>query len=265
MSIEQAERLKREFTDKWVVVQSGVPELRRFEGLTGRVKTVNMNCRALVEFDNPVDISWYDIDPSFLSVVDEPKPKPKAEPKAEKKEAPAKAEGKPAAKTAGLSPLELARQQAAGGAKPPAEKKGALSPLELARQQGAAGGAKAEASPKSAPKQEAPSGKALSPLEMARMQGARGAKLEAAPAAPKAEPKAAPGGKALSPLEMARMQGAGGAKSATETEAPAEEIAEELVAAPEPAPAKPAAADDDDANLSPLERARKQGALKKKD
>lgn len=262
MSIEQAERLKREFTDKWVVVQSGVPELRRFEGLTGRVKTVNMNCRALVEFDNPVDISWYDIDPSFLSVVDEPKPKPKAEPKAEKKAAPAKAEGKSAAKTAGLSPLELARQQAAGGAKPASEKKGGLSPLELARQQGAAAGAKAEASPKAAPKQEAPSGKALSPLEMARMQGsAGGAKSEAAP---KAEPKAAPGGKAFSPLEMARMQGAGGAKVAAETKAPAEEVAEAQTAAPEPAPAKPAA-DDDYANLSPLERARKQGALKKKD
>ncbi|HUG17784.1 MAG TPA: hypothetical protein VMM56_02330 [Planctomycetaceae bacterium] len=266
MSIELAERLKREFTDKWVVVQSGVPELRRFEGLTGRVKTVNMNCRALVEFDNPVDISWYDIDPSFLSVVDEPKPKPKAEPKAEKKEAPAKAEGKPAAKTAGLSPLELARQQAAGGAKPATEKKGALSPLEMARQQGAAGGAKADAAPKAAPKQEAPSGKALSPLEMARMQGGGGgAKSEAAPAAPKAEPKAAPGGKALSPLEMARMQGAGGAKAAAETEIPAKKVAEAQTAAPEPAPAKPAAAEDDDANLSPLERARKQGALKKKD
>ena len=230
MSIELAERLKREFTDKWVVVQSDVPELKRFEGLTGRVKTVNMNCRALVEFDNPVDISWYDIDPSFLSVVDEPKPKPKAEPKA-KKAAPAKAEGKPAAKTAGLSPLELARQQAAGGAKPAAEKKAGLSPLEMARQQGAAGGAKAEA----------------------------------APAAPKESPKAAPSGKAMSPLEMARMQGAGGsAEAAPEAAAPTEEpVVEEQSAAPEAAPAKPAASDDDDANLSPLERARKQGAPKK--
>ena len=75
MSIEQAEILKRELTDKWVVVTQGVPELRRFETLTGKVKTVNMNCRALVEFDGVEDISWYDIDPQFLSLVDGPRPK----------------------------------------------------------------------------------------------------------------------------------------------------------------------------------------------
>ena len=77
MSIEHAEQLKKELTDKWVVVNSGIPELRRFQDLTGRVRTVNMNCRALVEFDGPVDIGWYDIDPSALTVVDGPKPKEK--------------------------------------------------------------------------------------------------------------------------------------------------------------------------------------------
>ncbi len=77
MSIERAEQLKKELTDKWVVVNSGVPELRRFEKLTGRVKTVNMNCRALVEFDGSVDISWYDIDPGALTVVDALLPMPR--------------------------------------------------------------------------------------------------------------------------------------------------------------------------------------------
>ena len=84
MLIERAEQLKRELTDQWVVVKNDVPELRRFEGLTGKVKTVNMNCRVLVQFDNPVDISWYDIDPDYLTVVDEPLPKKEPE-KTEKK------------------------------------------------------------------------------------------------------------------------------------------------------------------------------------
>ena len=82
MSIERAEQLKCELTDKWVVVAPNLPELRRFSALTGKVKTVNMNCRALVEFDGPEDISWYDIDPQFLTVVDGPRPKAKVEEKA---------------------------------------------------------------------------------------------------------------------------------------------------------------------------------------
>ena len=53
---EQAELLKKQYTDKYVVVKSGAPELRRFQGLTGVVKTVNMSCRALVLFDGPADI-----------------------------------------------------------------------------------------------------------------------------------------------------------------------------------------------------------------
>ena len=154
--IAQAESLKKDLTDKYVVVKEGVAELRRFVGLTGKVKTVNMNCRALVEFDGPEDISWYDIDPSFLIVVDKPQPKKKAEAdKApEKKAAPAKKA------SGGKSPLEMAREQGAGGGK--SEKK--LSPLEMARQQGAAGAAKKEDKPAA--------DKPLSPLEQARQQGA---------------------------------------------------------------------------------------------
>src|SRR5258707_13176947 len=90
MPFEQVETLKKRYTDKWVEVDTAVPELRRFKGLTGQVKTVNMSGRALVQFEHPVDISWYDIDPSYLKVVDTPA----------KKEAPGKhAEGekKPAA------------------------------------------------------------------------------------------------------------------------------------------------------------------------
>lgn len=195
MSIELAEQLKRDLTDKYVIVEKGVPELRRFMGLTGRVKTVNMNGQVLVQFDHPVDIGWYDINPGYLKVVDAPLKKEPA-PHAEEKKAnpaPATAPAKPVAPVAEggkkLSPLELARQQAAakaaGGAAPaaaaPAKK---LSPLELARQQGA--GKKAEAAPAAVPEAAAPE-----------------APVEEAPAKP-----AAPAGKKLSPLEMARLQGA---------------------------------------------------------
>jgi hypothetical protein len=178
MSIERAEQLKREWTDKFVVVQPDIPQLRRFRNLTGTVKTVNMNCRALVQFDGPEDISWYDIDIDHLRIVDAPQPKKKAA-----EDAKAAAE-KPAAKaapakTAGKSPLQMAREQAAGGKAdaPPAGKK--LSPLELARQQAAAktGGESApkaeEAPAPPAPKPADDGGKKLSPIERARMQDAK--------------------------------------------------------------------------------------------
>lgn len=227
-TIERAEQLKSELTDKWVVVSADIPELRRFASLTGKVKTVNMNCRALVEFDGPEDISWYDIDPSYLTVVDGPREKEK--PAAEKK-APAKGAGaKPkAAAKAGMSPLEMARAQGAGGAAtsdaPAAGGEKKLSPLEMARQQGAGGGAAKTAPEKS----EAPA-KKLSPLEMARQQGAAGADAPAPPAEEAAEE---------TPVE------------------PAEQAAAEETPA-----AKPAAPSAEDAKLSPLELARKQGAFK---
>lgn len=206
MMIAEAEVLKKNLTDKYVVVNQSVPELRRFIGLTGRVKTVNMNCRALVEFDGPVDITWYDIDPSCLTVVDAPQPKQaKAE---ERKETKAAAPKKAA--TGGASPLELARQQGAAGAGGEAKK---LSPLELARQQGAAGA-----------KPAATEEKTLSPLEQARQQGAAGSKPAASP----------PAEKKLSPLEMARQQGAaksGDAAPAANEEPPAE--SPEVEATPE--------------------------------
>uniref|UniRef100_A0A7C4QQA0 Uncharacterized protein n=1 Tax=Schlesneria paludicola TaxID=360056 RepID=A0A7C4QQA0_9PLAN len=198
MSIELAEKLKQKLTDKWVVVDPSVPELRRFANWTGKVKTVNMNCRALVEFDGGVDIGWYDIDPAFLTVVDGPRPKAEAAPAAKGAPAPAK-EAKPAAALAGKSPLEAARSQgaakpAAAAAAPPS---GKPSPLDLIRKQGAAKREQAAASatepvqassppstaPEAAPETPAPpatasptpavsEGRKLSPLELARLQGA---------------------------------------------------------------------------------------------
>jgi hypothetical protein len=71
MSIELAEALKRKLTGKKVIVDPACPELMRFAKWTGIVKTVNMNCKALVQFDGPADEGWYDIDPAYLTVVEE--------------------------------------------------------------------------------------------------------------------------------------------------------------------------------------------------
>ena len=65
----------REYTDKYVVVNEEQPELRRFIGQTGQVKTVNMNGRALVEFDAYENIGWFDIEVDFLKIIDKPLPK----------------------------------------------------------------------------------------------------------------------------------------------------------------------------------------------
>ena len=166
---ETIEELKREYTDKYVVVDPARPELARFEHYVGQVKTVNMSGRALVEFlDYHLNIGWFDIDLSALKVVDKPTEESKA--KAEANRAAAPASAKPAAADA-------------GGKK--------LSPLEMARQQGAqkAGGAAA------APAKPASGGgkPSVADILAAARAGAKPAAAAAAPAEPKAEkPKPAP-------------------------------------------------------------------------
>lgn len=79
MVFEHIRKLQVEYIDKYVVVDEHRPELQRFCGLTGRVKSINMNGRALVQFDGRNNIAWYDIDIDFLRVVDAPPPPPVAE------------------------------------------------------------------------------------------------------------------------------------------------------------------------------------------
>ena len=241
MSIAQAERLKAELTDKFVVVSEGVPELRRFAGLTGTVKTVNMSCRALVQFDGPVDISWYDIDPAYLNVVTAPQPK-----QAEAKHV-AKAEAAPAA------------------AKPAADKPAGKSPLDAIRAAGAAKPAAASAAP-------AAGGAKPSPLDMIRQQAAAKAAGEAAPVAEKPAPAA--GGPKLSPMEMIRQQAAAkaaGTAPAASTPAPVAVAAAPVapVAAPPevkapvvPAAPAPSAAGRPKSTAEVLAAIRKQGGGK---
>jgi hypothetical protein len=154
-------RVRREFTDKYVVVDAARPELARFGGFVGQVKTVNMNGRALVEFlDFYKNAGWHDIELDYLKVVDKPQPKEveAAGTKPVAKRAAPPTGPKPAAKR--LSPLEMARQQGAAKkttAKPAAkpapqggEKKSVADILAAARVQKKAGDA-ADQRPESTP------------------------------------------------------------------------------------------------------------------
>lgn len=78
---EDVERLRAEYTDKYVAIDSDRPELARFKQMVGQVKTVNMSGRLLVQFDGDGNRGWYDIAPEFLKVVEKPAPKPAEKPK----------------------------------------------------------------------------------------------------------------------------------------------------------------------------------------
>ena len=138
MSIDLAEKLKQTLTDKFVLVDPSIPELKRFANWTGRVKTVNMNCRAIVQFDGPVDISWYDIDPAYLTVVDAPL-KRAEQPPSSKAPATKPVPVLKSASGAGKNPLDAIRSQQAAksGTSVPVTAGAKPSPLDLIRKQGA--------------------------------------------------------------------------------------------------------------------------------
>jgi len=169
---DRIERLKAEWTDKYVEIASSAPELARFASATGMVKTVNMNGRCLVEFDQYNNTGWYDIDPSALKVVPKPQPKP--------------AEAKPAKAPAAAKPAAPKPAAAGGGAKKP-------STADILAAARAKGGGAAAAKPAGG----AAAGGKLSTAEiLARARGAKAAAAapEPAPAAeaPAEEPAAAP-------------------------------------------------------------------------
>ena len=175
MFADKIEQMKLDFTDKYVLVDATRPELARFRDVVGRVKTVNMNGRALVEFDEyHLNIGWYDIAPEFLKVVDKPPPKA---PKTEAKKAPAPAAKKPPGEPA-----------SAGGAPARAAGKPSVADILAAARgkPGAAPAAKPAAAPKAAspaaPKVDRSKMSVADMLAAARAGGAAGA----APAAPKA-------------------------------------------------------------------------------
>lgn len=254
VAYDQIEKLKSEYTDKWVsVVDENTPELSRYHDRFGQVKTVNMNGRALVEFHGGVDTGWIDIDLNYLKVVE--KPDFEAMEKEKKAKAKATPKAKPAAKkpaTTGpdgkkLSPLEMARQQGAkkkeGGAK-----QSTADILAAARGKGGAAKPAKEESPK-------PSGGKMSTADIlaaarAKKEGEAAAAPQAKAAEEKSAAKAAPakeespkpsGGKMSTADILAAARAKGGDASAKEEtpdepEPVEEPAAEEVVV--EEAPAK---------------------------
>ncbi|MCP4194058.1 MAG: hypothetical protein GY768_25905 [Planctomycetaceae bacterium] len=110
MVFQEIDKLKKDYTDKYVVVDDHRPELKRFQGMTGLIKTVNMNGRALVEFDAYQNIGWFDIEIDFLKVVDKPAPEAKTE-----KAAPPAAKKPAAKKPAAKKPAAEAEKKSEGG------------------------------------------------------------------------------------------------------------------------------------------------------
>lgn len=240
MVFDEIEKLKQQYTDKYVVIEGDRPELARFKGATGRVKTVNMSGRALVEFDANNNIAWYDIALDFLKLVDKPLPKPaESHEKPAKKEAPAKpkAAAAPAAEKK-LSPLEMARAQGAAQKAGEAPKKSTSDILAAARGGKAAAPAKAEAP-------AAPAGKPSTADILAAARAKKGTAAAAAPAKapaakpapPAAKPAAAPQGKPSTAEILAAARAKKGAEAAAPAAVPVE--AEEAPSAPA---AKPKAA-----------------------
>ena len=165
--LEEVTGLQREWTDRFVQVDGSIPELKRFAGLTGQVKTVNMSGHALVEFVGSEDIGWYDIHPQFLTVVEADVPTESTDDtQAAAEDAPAPAQEETTAPAEEAAPVDTSN----------------LSPLELARLQDSGGAAAAPAKEAAAPTEEAaPAEKApavdtsnLSPLELARLQDSGG-------------------------------------------------------------------------------------------
>ncbi len=211
MVIEQIEKVKQQYTDKYVQVDGNRAELARFKDLVGQVKTVNMSGRALVEFmDYHLNIGWFDIDLDYLKVVDKPAPKPKEakKPAAKKSVAKKAAAKKPAAGgEKKLSPLEMARQGDSGGAKKkPAAKKSTADVLAALRGGGKPAEAKAEkpAAAKEEPAKVDRSKMSVADMLAAARGGAKPAAAKSEPAAPEPEVAATPAA-ASGPVDKSGM------------------------------------------------------------
>ena len=123
----------------------GAPRVVCFRDVVGRVKTVNMSGRALVEFDDyHLNTGWFDIDPEFLKVVHKPPPKPakteakKAAPKPAGEVASATGKPKPAPAAAKTGKPSVAEMMAAARAWRYA-KAGAAAPAKKGEPAGATG------------------------------------------------------------------------------------------------------------------------------
>ena len=159
---EVIERLKSEWTDRYVVINSRAPELARFANATGTVKTVNMNGRCLVEFDQFNNIGWYDIHPSALKIVPQPLPKPV------EKEAAKPTAVKPAAAAKPAATIPAAKPTASiPAAKPGVARPSTAAILAAARAKAGGAAPQPAAAQPVAPAKKKPAASETGPLEVA--------------------------------------------------------------------------------------------------
>src|SRR5262245_45445251 len=196
MFAEQVEKMKRDYTDKYVLVDATRPELARFRDVVGRVKTVNMNGRALVEFDDyHLNIGWYDIAPEYLKVVDKPPPKPA---KTEAKKAPAAKAAPAEKKPAGAAPAKAAGKPSVADILAAARGNKPASGAPAAKPKAEAAAAK-ENPAAAAPKVDRSKMSVADMIAAAKAGGAAGS----APAAPKAAAEEAKEAPAPAPAKKA--------------------------------------------------------------
>lgn len=229
MTSQHIEKLQREYSDKYVVVDAERPEFARFKNLVGQVKTVNMGGRALVEFlDYHLNVGWYDIDVDFLKVVDKPKPKEKA----------------PAKKTVAKKPA--AKKAPAG------EKK--LSPLEMARAADSKKKEEAADAKANAPAAKRAGGK-LSTSDILAAARAKGnvEQPKAKTAVPAAKPTTSTEGQKLdrSKMSVADMLAAARGKTSGGAEEPTEEEMPDAVETSAQPPAEEETSSTDDTSEAP--------------
>ncbi|MEO2048968.1 MAG: hypothetical protein ABGX16_20620 [Pirellulales bacterium] len=225
MISEKIEKIKSDYTDKYVVVQAEQPELARFKGYVGQVKTVNMNGRALVEFGEfNQNIGWYDIELDYLKVVDKPSKK-EAQAKESKKAAPAAKGPKNKSAASGekkLSPLELARQQGSA-------KSSGVTSAQKPKSTGAAGGKKSASKP--------PSGKLSTSDILAAARGGSAKKsAESKSTGEESSPSATPKSAGSSPAQSGKLSTADilAAARGGSVKSPAQEKSSETEAESEP-------------------------------
>lgn len=207
MIYNPVEQLKNQYTDKYVAVDATRPELARFRGAVGQIKTVNMNGRALVQFlDYHLNTGWFDIDLACLTVVDPPPKDVTTKPEAKRPHD--KPEGK-AAPTGEVA-------SATGPSKPapaPGAKKSTTDVLAAARAAKGAPGevASATGTAKPAAQKPAAAAKAETPAKVERakmsvadmLAAARGNNPAAAEAAPAPAAKVPPAAPAAAPKAAA--------------------------------------------------------------
>lgn len=68
----QIEKLRQQYTNRYVIIPGAQPKYRRFRGRIGQVKTITMQGQALVGWVDSADRAWYAMELDALELLEEP-------------------------------------------------------------------------------------------------------------------------------------------------------------------------------------------------